>query len=123
MGRHCPTHGDVCLSGPHEPLGLGSSTRREAKVAWRVGLPRLSYITFVCMTHSSDKPSLPDFGSDRKEAKVRMLTPEEIVQLRQDMAESSAWARAELKRRRVAKNQKNSEHGIDDGIEKGIPSN
>lgn len=75
------------------------------------------------MTHSSDKPSLPDFGSDRKEAKVRMLTPEEIVQLRQDMAESSAWARAELKRRRVAKNQKNSEHGIDDGIEKGIPSN
>ena len=52
------------------------------------------------MTHSSDKPSLPDFGSDRKEAKVRMLTPEEIVQLRQDMAESSAWAKAELKRRR-----------------------
>ncbi|GIA78163.1 hypothetical protein VCSRO99_3057 [Vibrio cholerae] len=52
-----------------------------------------------------------------------MLTPEEIVQLRQDMAESSAWARAELKRRRVAKNQKNSEHGIDDGIEKGVPSN
>ena len=75
------------------------------------------------MTHSSDKPSLPDFGSDRKEAKVRMLTPEEIVQLRQDMAESSAWARAELKRRLVAKNQKNSEHGIDDGIEKGVPSN
>jgi len=51
------------------------------------------------MTHSSDKPSLSDFGSDRKEAKVRMLTPEEIVQLRQDMAESSAWDRAELKRR------------------------
>lgn len=75
------------------------------------------------MTHSSDKPSLPDFGSDRKEAKVRMLTPEGIVQLRQDMAESSAWARAELKRRRVAKNQKNSGHGIDDGIEKGVPSN
>lgn len=75
------------------------------------------------MTHSSDKPSLPDFGSDRKEAKVRMLTPEEIVQLRQDMAESSAWTKAELKRRRAAKNQKNSEHGIDDGIEKGDHSN
>lgn len=58
------------------------------------------------MTHSSDKPSLPDFGSDRKEAKVRMLTPEEIVQLRQDMAESSAWAKAELKRRRAEKSKK-----------------
>ncbi|MGY5692465.1 hypothetical protein ACXHQ2_19285 [Vibrio chemaguriensis] len=75
------------------------------------------------MTHSSDKPSLPDFGFDRKEAKVRMLTPEEIVQLRQDMAESSAWAKAELKRRRAAKNQKNSVHGIDDGIDKGHLSN
>lgn len=69
------------------------------------------------MTHRSDKPSLPDFGSDRKEAKVRMLTPEEIVQLRRDMAESSAWAKVELKRRRAAKNQKKSVHGIDDGIE------
>ncbi len=58
------------------------------------------------MTHSSDKPSLPDFGSDRKEAKVRMLTPEEIVQLRQDMAESSAWAKVELKRRRAEKSKK-----------------
>ena len=56
------------------------------------------------MTHISDKPSLPDFGSDRNEAKELMLTSEEIVQLRQDMAESSAWAKAELKRRRVAKN-------------------
>lgn len=81
-----------------------------------MALPRLSYVALACMTHSSDKPSLPDFGSDRKEAKVRMLTPEEIVQLRQDMAESSAWARAELKRRRVAKNQKKPAHGIDDGI-------
>ncbi|HGN0426466.1 hypothetical protein O9399_00470 [Proteus mirabilis] len=46
------------------------------------------------MTHSSDKPSLPDFVSDRKEAKACMLTPEEIVQLRQDMDEYSAWIRA-----------------------------
>ncbi|EMR3752805.1 TPA: hypothetical protein SMS53_001167 [Proteus mirabilis] len=59
-----------------------------------MGLPRLSYITFACMTHSSDKPSLPDFVSDRKEAKACMLTPEEIVQLRQDMDEYSAWIRA-----------------------------
>lgn len=119
MGRHCPTHGDVYLSGPHEPLGLGSSTRSEARrklSRMEGGLPRLSYITFTCMTHSSDKPSLLDFGSDRKEAKVRTLTHEEIVQLRQDMAESSAWVRVELKHRRVAKNQKNSEYGIDEGI-------
>ncbi|AHI98576.1 hypothetical protein VPUCM_0618 [Vibrio parahaemolyticus UCM-V493] len=39
------------------------------------------------------------------------------------MQESSAWAKAELKRRRSEKNQKNSEHGMDDGIEKSHPSN
>lgn len=43
----------------------------------------------------------------------RMLTAEEKQKLRRDMAESSAWAKAELKRRRVAKNQKNFAHGID----------
>ena len=47
-----------------------------------------------------------------------MLTTEEKQELRRDMQESSAWAKAELKRRRDAKNQKNSAHGIDDGIEK-----
>lgn len=52
-----------------------------------------------------------------------MLTTEEKLELRRDMQESSDWAKAELKLRRVAKNQKNSEHGIDDGIEKGVPSN
>lgn len=36
----------------------------------------------------------------------RMLTAEERQELRRDMAESSAWAKAELKRRRAAKNQK-----------------
>ncbi|EME3980433.1 hypothetical protein ACSKC7_003199 [Vibrio alginolyticus] len=49
----------------------------------------------------------------------RVLTDEEKQELRRDMKESSAWAKAELKRRRAAKNQKNSAHGIDDGIEKG----
>lgn len=48
----------------------------------------------------------------------RMLTDEEKHELRRDMTESSAWAKAELKRRRAAKNQKNSAHGIDDGIGK-----
>lgn len=38
---------------------------------------------------------------------VRRLTPCELTELRRDMAESSAWAKAELKRRRAAKNQKN----------------
>lgn len=34
------------------------------------------------------------------EPAVRWLTPEEIDELRRDMKEASAWARAELKRRR-----------------------
>lgn len=60
---------------------------------------------------------------DYKGPAVRRLTPSELEELRQDMAESSAWAKAELKRRRDAKNQKNSVHGIDDGIEKSHLSN
>ncbi|WP_442487435.1 hypothetical protein [Halomonas litopenaei] len=35
------------------------------------------------------------------EPAVRWLTSEEIDELRRDMAESSAWMRAELKRRRA----------------------
>ncbi|CQH32154.1 hypothetical protein KC821_03065 [Proteus vulgaris] len=54
---------------------------------------------------------------------VYKLTETQIDELRRDMAESSAWAKAELKRRRTAKNQKNSAHGIDDGIEKSHLSN
>ncbi|WP_419614491.1 hypothetical protein [Thiolapillus sp.] len=34
---------------------------------------------------------------------VRRLTPEERAELRRDMAEASAWARAELARRRQRK--------------------
>lgn len=53
----------------------------------------------------------------------RALSPNEIEALRDDMKESSVWAKAELKRRRAAKNQKNSVHGIDDGIDKDHLSN
>lgn len=53
----------------------------------------------------------------------RVLSPKEIDLLRCDMKESSVWAKAELKRRRAAKNQKNSEHGIGDGIEKDADCN
>ncbi|EIC9802409.1 MULTISPECIES: hypothetical protein [Vibrio] len=56
---------------------------------------------------------------DRITSGPRRLSVEEIQELRRDMQESSAWAKAELKRRRDAKNQKNSAHGIDDGIGKG----
>ena len=38
-------------------------------------------------------------------AAVRPLTPDEMAELRRDMAESSAWARAELARRRTEKGQ------------------
>lgn len=36
-------------------------------------------------------------------AAVRSLTPDEMAELRRDMAESAAWARAELARRREQK--------------------
>ncbi|EJB8541953.1 hypothetical protein [Vibrio parahaemolyticus] len=60
---------------------------------------------------------------DRITSGPRRLSVEEIQELRRDMEESSIWAKAELKRRRDAKNQKNSAHGIDYGIEKGGISN
>jgi hypothetical protein len=56
-------------------------------------------------------------------SRVRHLSLSERHSLRRDMQESSAWAKAELKRRRDAKNKKNSAHGIDDGIDKGRLSN
>ncbi|ELA6640204.1 hypothetical protein J4H27_14130 [Vibrio alginolyticus] len=64
-----------------------------------------------------------DSENRQVEAKSRRLSDREIQALRRDMAESSAWAKAELKRRRDSKNQKNSAHGIGDGIDKGsIPN-
>ncbi|EKO3589625.1 hypothetical protein GCS56_000570 [Vibrio metschnikovii] len=60
---------------------------------------------------------------DRVALRPRVLTAEEKQDLRRDMAESSAWAKAELKRRRSAKNQKNSAHGTDDGIVNSLLSN
>ncbi|EIU7878437.1 hypothetical protein J8B39_08410 [Vibrio parahaemolyticus] len=60
---------------------------------------------------------------DRITSGPRRLSVEEIQELRRDMEESSIWAKAELKRRRDAKNQKNSAHGIDDGIDKERFSN
>ncbi|HAS6940288.1 TPA: hypothetical protein I7279_07895 [Vibrio parahaemolyticus] len=60
---------------------------------------------------------------DRITSGPRQLSVEEIQELRRDMEESSIWAKAELKRRRDAKNQKNSAHGIDDGIDKEHFSN
>jgi hypothetical protein len=60
---------------------------------------------------------------ERTKSGPRLLTAEEKQELRRDMAESSSWAKAELKRRRAAKNQKNSTHAIDDGIEKDLLSN
>ena len=45
----------------------------------------------------------------------RKLSSDEITGLRRDMAESSAWARAELKRRREEKAKQNAEHGTNNG--------
>lgn len=60
---------------------------------------------------------------DRITSGPRRLSVEEKQELRRDMAESSAWAKAELKLRRTAKNQKNSAHGTDDGIDNDHSSN
>ncbi|WP_133565337.1 hypothetical protein [Marinomonas communis] len=46
---------------------------------------------------------------------VRLLSPQEKEDLRRDMAESSAWARAEFKRRREEKAKQNAEHGTNNG--------
>lgn len=46
----------------------------------------------------------------------RMLSTQDKNALRRDMAESSAWARAELKRRREEKAKQNAEHGTNNGI-------
>ncbi|HAS8402677.1 hypothetical protein NB559_00470 [Vibrio parahaemolyticus] len=40
------------------------------------------------------------FGVELAEPAVRRLTPDELTELRRDMAESAAWMRAELARRR-----------------------
>ena len=45
----------------------------------------------------------------------RVLSAKEREDLRRDMAESSAWARAELKRRREEKTKENAEHGTNNG--------
>lgn len=45
----------------------------------------------------------------------RVLSEKEREDLRRDMAESSSWAKAELKRRRAEKAKK-SEHGMSNGI-------
>lgn len=43
----------------------------------------------------------------------RWLSAEEKQELRRDMTKSSAWAKAELKRRRAEKIQKDSSHEIE----------
>ncbi len=55
---------------------------------------------------SKKSAALDDDCPSDDEANVRRLTPEELVELRRDMAESSAWAKAELKRRRAERIKK-----------------
>lgn len=43
------------------------------------------------------------FGVELAEPAVRRLTPDELAELRRDMAESAAWMRAELARRKHLK--------------------
>ena len=55
---------------------------------------------------SKKSASLDDDSPSGAEANVHRLTPEELVELRRDMVESSAWAKAELKRRRAERIKK-----------------
>ncbi|PBQ29019.1 hypothetical protein AYI97_05720 [Shewanella algae] len=56
----------------------------------------------------------PNSISQRDEPQVRRLTDEEIAELRRDMAESAAWMRAELKRRREAKDKADQPQEVQD---------
>ncbi|MEL4391817.1 hypothetical protein [Shewanella algae] len=56
----------------------------------------------------------PNSISQRDEPQVRRLTDEEIAELRRDMAESAAWMRAELKRRREAKDKADKAQEVQD---------
>jgi hypothetical protein len=47
-----------------------------------------------------ESPSPPPAAQERE--RPRLLTPDELAELRRDMAEASAWMRAELARRRRA---------------------
>lgn len=80
-------------------------------------------VTHVLIRYLKCTTTSWSYKVDRVASSPRVLTDEEKQELRRDMAESSAWAKTELKRRRIAKNQKNSVHGIDDGIDKGHLSN
>lgn len=57
---------------------------------------------------SEELTPLYDDGPCGTGADVRLLTPGELAELRRDMVEASAWARAELKRRRAEKRQEKS---------------
>lgn len=57
------------------------------------------------MTNHDNEPAHQAEQSKDDEPAVRRLTPDELTELRRDMAEASAWMRAELARRRAAKEQ------------------
>lgn len=59
---------------------------------------------------------------DSAKSGPRELSVEEKQALRRDMAESSAWARAELKRRREEKAKQSAEHGTNNGTRKAPSS-
>jgi hypothetical protein len=54
---------------------------------------------------SHDNQAIP-LGANARTQGVRWLSAEERSELRQDMAESSAWAKAELARRRKNKGER-----------------
>ena len=76
-----------------------------------IGLQDKLLETWTCsrkgiMTMSKQQETAkPNSISQRDEPLVRRLTDDEIAELRRDMAESAAWMRAELKRRREAKDK------------------
>ncbi|UDM60649.1 hypothetical protein KIJ96_12565 [Pseudoalteromonas piscicida] len=66
-------------------------------------MERVSRTYKVTATKDSSDGPWYSASVEEKGSAVRWLTLEERKELRRDMAESSAWAKAELKRRRAKK--------------------
>jgi|GEM_PF-1626918 len=87
-----------------------------AKIVRRARVMCVKCYTKARLDHEKGEAVNRPSSDVMSESAVRWLTPEERQELRSDMAEASAWARAELRKRRAAKNSKISSRGIVNGI-------
>lgn len=74
-----------------------------AKIVRRARVMCMKCYTKTRLDHEKGEAVNRPSSDVMSESAVRWLTPEERQELRSDMAEASAWARAELRKRRAAK--------------------